>query len=56
MKLIKNLLLYGIEVYKIDVSGFKDVGEMSKEQFKQRKKEAKLMTNEEYLSNAFLAF
>jgi DNA primase len=56
MKLIKSLLLYGIEVYKIDVSGFKDVGEMSKEQFQQRKKDAKLITNEEYLSAAFLAF
>ena len=56
MKLIKSLLLYGIEVYKIDVSGFKDVGEMSKDQFQQRKKDAKLITNEEYLSAAFLAF
>lgn len=56
MKLIKNLMLYGIEVYKIDVSGFKDVGEMSKEQFEQRKNNAKLMTNEEYLSSTFLTF
>ena len=56
MKLIKNLLLYGIEVYKIDVSGFKDVGEMSKEQFKKRKAEAKLMTSDSFLENAFSVF
>lgn len=56
MKLIKNLLLYGIEVYKIDVSGFKDVGEMSKEQFQKRKSEAKLMTSDSFLENAFSVF
>jgi len=56
MKLIKNLLLYGIEVYKIDISGFSDVGEMSKKQFQNRKENAKMMTNEEYLSSAFLTF
>lgn len=54
--LIKKLLMYGVEVYKIDVSGFKDVGEMSKSQFIDRKKRATLMTDEEYLSAAFLAF
>lgn len=56
MKLIKNLLLYGVEVYKIDVSGFKDVGEMSKEQFRQRKEKAKLMTNDSLLESAFSVF
>lgn len=56
MKLIKSLLLYGIEVYKIDVSGFKDVGEMSKEQFHKRKAEAKLMTSDSFLENAFSVF
>jgi DNA primase len=56
MKMIKNLLLYGVEVYKIDVSGYKDVGEMTKKEFLKRKMEAVEMTNEEYLSAAFLAF
>lgn len=56
MKLIKNLLLYGVEVYKIDVTGYKDVGEMSKEDFKKRKKEAKIITNDEYLSAALSSF
>ena len=56
MKLIKNLLLYGIEVYKIDVTGYKDVGEMSKEEFCKRKKEAKQITNDDYVYRAFSAF
>jgi DNA primase len=56
MKLIKSLLLYGVEVYKINVAGYKDVGEMSKEEFAKRKSQAKLMTNEEYLSAAFSVF
>lgn len=56
MKLIKKLLLYGIEVYKIDIDGYKDVGEMSKETFSKRKQFAKQITNEDYLNSAFLAF
>ena len=56
MKLIKSLLLYGIEVYKIDVTGYKDVGEMSKEEFCKRKKEAKQITNDDYVYRAFSAF
>lgn len=56
MILIKKLLLYGIEVYKIDISGYKDVGEMSKEVFLERKTSARQITNEDYLNSAFLAF
>lgn len=56
MKLIKSLLLYGIEVYKVDISGYKDVGEMTKEQFLQRKKSASQITNEEYLNAALFSF
>jgi DNA primase len=56
MKLIKSLLLYGVEVYKINVTGYKDVGEMSKEEFLKRKNGAKLMTNEDYLSAVFSVF
>ena len=40
MRMIKILLSYGIETYKIDVSGFDDVGEMSKEEFSVRKSQA----------------
>ena len=35
--IIEKLLRYGIKVCTIDVSGFKDVGEMTKEEFKTRK-------------------
>jgi DNA primase len=56
MKLIKSLLLYGIEVYKIDVTGYKDVGEMDKREFLKRKNEAKIITNEGYLCEAFSSF
>jgi DNA primase len=54
--LINKLLLYGIEIYKIDVSGYKDVGEMTKEIFLQRKKEAILMTRDEILNYNFMFF
>jgi hypothetical protein len=47
------LLLYGIEVYKIDVSGYKDVGEMSKEEFQKRKLEAKPITNDTFVEISF---
>lgn len=31
--LIDNLVKYGIEVYKVDISPYNDVGEMSREEF-----------------------
>lgn len=40
IKLIKSFLEYDMEIYKIDVSGFSDVGTMPKEIFRQRKEEA----------------
>ena len=49
IKIIKKLLNYGIEVYKIDTSGFRDVGEMTKEQFRTRKESAMLMDQENIL-------
>jgi len=45
IKIIKNMLSYGIEVFKIDVSGFEDVGCMTKEEFNSRKQKAKLISN-----------
>lgn len=53
MYLIKNLLLYGIEVYKIDVTGFKDVGEMTKEEFLKRKAQAKKISEDSYVIEIF---
>ncbi len=46
MRVIKKLLEYGIEVYKIDTSEFDDVGEMNREEFLKRKRNATLMTEE----------
>ena len=40
IKLIGSLLKYDMEIYKIDVSGYSDVGTMPKETFRQRKAEA----------------
>jgi hypothetical protein len=49
MRLIKKLLEYDVEVYKIDIAPFNDVGEMSKNIFEQRKKDAARMSNDDYL-------
>jgi len=43
--IIEKLLRYGLKVYIIDVSGFKDVGEMTKEEFATRKENAKQITD-----------
>jgi len=47
--LIKSLLAYGAEIYKIDISGKKDVGDMTHEEFLKRKKNAKLIKDSDYL-------
>lgn len=44
--IIKMFIQYGLDVYKIDVHPFKDVGEMTKEEFQKRKNEAKLRNAE----------
>jgi len=49
MRLIKNLLAYGVELYKIDLGPYSDVGEMTKEEYKNRKADALPMTEENYL-------
>jgi DNA primase len=45
----RSLINYGIEAYKVNVSPFKDVGEMSKEEFLKRKEDAKLITHDTIL-------
>lgn len=49
MRLINKLLQYDVEVYKVDISPYADVGEMSKEVFEQRKKDAARMNTSNYL-------
>jgi len=48
-RLIKTLLRYDVELYKIDVSGYEDVGTMSKQVFEQRKNKATFIDNDNYL-------
>ncbi len=48
-KIIKTLLEYDIELYKIDVTDYEDVGSMSKEVFEQRKNNATFIDNNNYL-------
>ena len=52
LHIAKSLLEYGIEVYKVDVSPYKDVGEMTKEQFQYRKKKAEIVSNDTFLLQA----
>ena len=48
-KVAKLLMQYDIELYKIDVSGFEDIGEMTKEQFNIRKEKAEFIHLDNYL-------
>lgn len=48
-KMIESLLKYGVEVYKVEIKPFKDAGEMSKQEFMERKKKATLIKNTDYL-------
>ena len=48
-RIIKMLLEYDIELHKIDVSGYEDVGSMPKEVFEERKKSAAFIDRDNYL-------
>jgi len=48
-KVIKTLLKYDVELYKINVSGYEDVGSMSKDVFEQRKQNATFIDRDNYL-------
>jgi DNA primase len=49
INIIHKLLSYGAEVYKIDTSGYEDIGEMSKEEFALRKKNATFMNPDTFM-------
>ena len=49
IKIISKLLLYGVEVYKINTSGYEDVGEMTKQEFQKRKENAKFMNPDTFM-------
>jgi DNA primase len=48
-RVIKTLLKYDIELYKIDVAGYEDVGSMPKSIFEERKNNAVFIDNDDYL-------
>ena len=48
-KIINLFMSYGIECYKIDTTGFDDVGEMNKAIYKDRKENAELLSFGNYL-------
>ena len=52
---IEKLSHYDIQIYKVDVSGFEDVGAMTKEQFNERKDNAKLITDNWLLESQIMA-
>ena len=49
MRLVKALLAYDIEVRLMDTSGYKDIGEMPREVFQQRKEAAPFIDSDAYL-------
>lgn len=55
MRLIKKMLTFDIEVYKIDIKPYGDVGEMTKREFQKRKSEAQLMTPDSFLERAIFS-
>ena len=48
------LLEYDIELYKIDVSGYEDVGSMPKQVFEERKNNATFIEGDNYLLVEFI--
>tara|TARA_R100001594_G_scaffold7061_2_gene19494 strand:- start:9774 stop:10715 length:942 start_codon:yes stop_codon:yes gene_type:complete len=54
LQLINSFLEYGIEVYKVDISPYSDVGEMVRKQYQQRKQNAEIMNKDDYLMRRLL--
>lgn len=50
LQLIKKLLQYDVEVYKVDIAPYSDVGEMTIEEFQKRKREATFLTTDKYVT------
>jgi hypothetical protein len=49
MRLVKALLAYDVEVRMMDTSGYKDIGEMPRDVFQQRKEKAPFIDSDTYL-------
>ena len=48
-KIIRLLLSYGVDCYRVDTSGFEDVGQMNKKTFQTRKETATFTSLDNYL-------
>ena len=48
-QIIQTLLRYDVELYKIDVTGYEDVGTMPQDVFKERKENAKFIDRDNYV-------
>ena len=55
MNLIKKLLTYDVELYKVDIKPYSDVGEMTREEYNKRKMSAQLMDSQSYFSESIAA-
>ena len=44
LEIIKQFLDYDVELYKVDIAPYSDVGEMTKEEFLERKNSATLVS------------
>ena len=54
-RVIDKFIEYDMEIYKIDVSGYADVGEMTKEEFSRRKESATLINDDWLLESQLMA-
>jgi hypothetical protein len=54
-RVIDKFIEYDMEIYKIDVSGYADVGEMTKDEFLRRKESATLINDDWLLESQLLA-
>tara|TARA_R110002073_G_scaffold42762_1_gene119383 strand:- start:804 stop:1556 length:753 start_codon:yes stop_codon:yes gene_type:complete len=48
-RIIESLMSYGVDVSKIDTSGYEDIAEMPMDKFRERKKGATFMTSDNHL-------
>ena len=53
-RIIRLLLSYGVDCYRVDTSGFGDIGEMDKETFQARKKVSAFVSLDNYLLEKLL--
>ena len=48
-RLIAALMKYDVELYKVDITGYDDVGSMTAEEYQKRKEAAMFMSSDNYL-------